>query len=204
MRRFALVFSVLLLVGALAAGAAPALAGQTDWAVNGVPLVPGQEIAVKFASTTPMELISPEQGVDITCTTFKGKGVLVGGTQGTGHLTNPKMTHCTEVGPEGAVLKAKVVFEGVTIQTDTNHPAGAEYTIEWGLLGQCFRKGHTELRIAGVVDSFGPSPAGGNSVLFPQPSLPATTLTIGGSPGELVGRGAFTLPKHATLTQVEL
>jgi hypothetical protein len=202
MRRLALVFSVVLLVGVFAVAAAPALAGQTDWAVNGVPLAPGQEVPVKFAATTPMELIAPAQGIDITCTTFKGKGTLVGGTQGTGSLTSVKMSHCTEAGP--VLVKVRIEFEGVTIQTDTNRPPGAEYTIEWGLLGQCFRKGHTELRIAGEVDSFGPSPAGGNAVEFPQPSLPATTLTIGGSPAELVGRGAFTLPKHATLSQVEL
>jgi hypothetical protein len=203
MRRFALVFFLAVLVGAFAVGAAPALAGPTDWAVNGEPLAPGEEVGVKFASTTPIELIAPDQGIDITCARWKAKGKLVGGVQGTGELVKPKLARCTEPGVSGSTVRVKIELESVTIQTDTDHPAGAEFTIEWGLLGQCFRKSHTE-PIAGIVDSFGPDPAAGNAVDFPQPSLPATTLTIGGSPAELVGKGAFKLPKHATLSQVEL
>ncbi len=200
MRRFALVFTGMLLVGVFAVAAAPALAGQTDWAVNGVPLAPGQEESVKFASTTPIELIAPGIGVHIVCASWKAKGKLVGGERGTGELVKPRFAKCTE--PSGA-SKVKLELETITVKTDADHPVGAEATIEWGLLGICFRKGRDELDIAGIVDSFGPDPAAGNAVEFPQPSLPATTLTIGGSPGELVGKGAFKLPRHAMLSQVE-
>ncbi len=201
MRRFALVFSVVLLVGVFGAAAEPALAGTTDWAVNGVALTPGQEVAVKFASVSPIQLTVPGQEIDATCAKWKAKGKLVGGTQGTGELTSVKFSKCTEAGATGRAVRVKIEIPHVPIQTDSDHPVGTPTTIEWPLVG-LFRKGIKELEIAGVVDAFGPKE--GNLVDFPQPSLEATTLTVGGSPAQLVGEGRFTLPKHAMLSQVEL
>jgi hypothetical protein len=205
MRRFALVFLAVLLVGVPAVAAPPALAGTMDWAVNGEPLAPGQEISVKFASTTPVQLVAPERGIDITCTSWKAKGTLVGGEVGTGEFVKSKLAHCTEM-EEGIPIGVKVQFTNVKLRTDLVHPVGSEATTEFELIGICFKKGRCEpaLEIAGIADSLGPSPAGGNLVDFPQPSLPASTLTVGGSPAELVGKAAFRLPKHATLSQVEL
>jgi hypothetical protein len=203
MQRFALVFVGVLLVGVPAVGASPAFAGQKDWAVNGVPLAPGQEVAVKFASTSPLELTVPDRGIQITCASWKGKGTLEGGVRGTGKLVNPKLAKCTEPGAAGPV-RVKIHLEPITLETDEEEPVGAEPTIEFGLLGKCFRKGHTEEVIAGILDSFGPDPGDGNAIDFPDPSLPATTLTIGGSPAQLAGKAAFKLPKHAMLSQVEL
>jgi hypothetical protein len=206
MRRLALFFSLALLVGVFAVAASPALAGNTDWTVNGTPLAPGQEVSVKFASITPFQLIAPEQGIDITCASWKAKGTLVGGETGTGELVKPKFAHCTQM-EEGTPITVKVQMTSVMLHTDLNRPVGSPETTEFELIGICFKKGHCEpfLEIVGTVDSLGPIPGeGGNVVDFPQPSLPATTLTIGGSPAELVGKAVFKLPKHATLSQAEL
>jgi hypothetical protein len=201
MRRFALTFLAVLLVGVPAVAASPALAAPKDWAVNGVPLAPGQEVAVKFASTTPMELDAPGAGIHIVCATFKGRGTLVGGVRGTGELVNPRLAKCTE---PATGTKVKIKLEPVPVETDEEEPVGAEPTIEFGLLGKCFRKGHTEEILSGIVDTFGPRPDEGNAVEFPSVSLPATTLTLGGSPASLAGKGAFKLKKSATLSQVGL
>jgi hypothetical protein len=204
MRRLALLFSTVLLVGAFAIGAPVALAGPTDWAVNGTPLAAGQEVSVKFATTAPVQLIAPDAGVDITCASWKAKGTLVGGETGTGELVKSKLAHCTEPF-EGHAVTVKVQLTKVTLHTDLVRPAGTPESTEFELVGICFKKVHCEptLQINGTVDTLGPSLGEPNLVDFPQPSLPATTLTIGGSPAELVTKAAFKLPKHATLTQVE-
>ena len=191
-------FLAVLLVGASAAAASPALAAK-DWAVNGAPLAPGQEVAVKFASTSPIELSVPAQGIQIVCQRFKGKGTLVGGARGTGELISAKLAKCAE---PATGAKVKIKLKPVPIETDEEEPVGAEPTIEWALLGNCFRKGHIEEILTGIVDSFGPNPGEANAVEFPAVSLPATTLTLGGSPAQFVGKGVFTLPKHATLSQL--
>ena len=110
---------------------------------------------------------------------------------------------------EGVPIKAKVQVTSVKLRTGPNLPAGSTGTTKWELIGSActFRKPHCEpsAMIAGTIESFGPTPgAAGNVVDFPQPALPSTTLTVGGSPGELVGEAVFKLPKHATLSQVEL
>ena len=203
MRRLAVLFCVVFLVGAFAAPSA--LAGPTDWAVNGEPLAAGQEVSVKFASVTPVQLIAPALGIDITCTSWTAKGRLVGGDVGTGELVKPKFAHCTEM-EEGLAIPVAVRMTTVPIQTDLNRPVGTPETTEIGPIDICFKKGRCEpaREITGTVDSVGPIAGGGNLLDFPQPSLPASTLTIGGTPAELVGEAVFKLPKHATLSQVEL
>ncbi len=209
MRRLALFFSVALLAGLSAVGISPALAANTDWTVNGTPLAPGQEVSVKFASITPIQLVSPAQGIDITCTSWKAKGTLVGGEPGTGELVNSKLGHCTQM-EEGAPgpIKAKVHFTGVTLRTGANPPVGSAGTTTFQVIGDdcTFKKPHCEptSAVMGSAESFGPTPGeAGNVVDFPQPALPASALTVAGSPGELVGRAVFKLPKHAALSQTE-
>ena len=209
MRRLALFFSVALLVGLLAVGISPALAANTDWTVNGTPLAPGQQVSVKFASITPIQLVAPTQGIDITCASWKAKGTLVGGEPGTGELVHSKFAHCTQM-EEGAPgpIKAKVQMTSVTLHTGTEPPVGSAGTTTFQLIGDdcTFKKPHCEptAPIMGRTESFGPTPGeAGNVVDFPQPALPASTLTIAGSPAELVGKAVFKLPKHATLSQTE-
>jgi hypothetical protein len=209
MRRLALFFSVALLVGLMAVGAAPALAGNNDWAVNGTPLAPGQEVSVKYASITPFELISPQQGIDITCASWKAKGTLVGGETGTGELVKAKFGHCMQMEEGGASVKAKVQVTKITLRTNPTPPAGSANTTKFQITADActFKKPHCEPSeaVLGFVDSLGPAPgAAGNEVDFPQPGLPSSALTVGGSPGELVGKAVFTLPKHATLSQAGL
>jgi hypothetical protein len=200
MRRFALVISVLVLLGALAVGAAPAL-GSTDWAVNGQPLAPGQEVAVKFASVAPVQVTSPATGLDFTCATWKAKGTLVGGETGTGELVSSKLGRCVDA--DG--IRVKVQITKVKLHTDLFEPVGTPETTEFEIIGICFKKGRCEpaKEINGTADSVGPSGAA-NLVSFPQPALPGSTLTFGGSPAELVTEAVFKLPKHATLSQTEL
>ncbi len=209
MRRLALFFSVALLAGLTTGGVSPALAANTDWTVNGTPLAPGQEVSVKFASITPVQLLAPAQGIDITCTSWKAKGTLVGGEVGTGELVNSKLAHCTQM-EEGAPgpIKARVHFTSVTLHTGTNPPVGSAGTTTFQVIGDdcTFKKPHCEPTsvVAGLAESFGPAPGeAGNVVDFPQPALPASALTIGGSPAELIGKAVFKLPKHATLSQAE-
>jgi hypothetical protein len=203
MQRLGLVFSSVLLMGALA-GPSAALAGTTDWAVNGRPLSPGQQISVRFASVTPIEITVPAQEIEITCSSWKARGTLVGGDLGTGELVKPKLAHCTEL-DKGVSKSVKAQITTIKLQTDFNHPVGAPATTEFTTFEVCFAKGRCEpaLGIKGVLDGLGPS-AAGNLLEFPEPSLPASTLTLEGSPALLTGEATFTLPKHATLSQVEL
>jgi hypothetical protein len=110
---------------------------------------------------------------------------------------------CTEAGPAGERVKVKIKGEPIPIQTDTEHAVGTPMTMELPLIG-LFRKGVKELPISGVLDSLGPKPEEGNLVDFPAQSLEATTLTVGGSPAQIVGEAHLTLPRHATLSQAEL
>jgi hypothetical protein len=201
MRRFALVFSVLVLVGALAAGAAAPALASTDWAVNGQPLAPGQEVPVKFATIAPVEFTTPATGIDFTCASWKAKGTLVGGETGTGELVNSKLGRCVDANS----IRVKVQITKLKLHTDLFRPVGSPATTEFEIIGICFKKGLCEppVEIKGTVDGLGPNPGEGNLVDFPQPALPASALTIGGSPGELVTKAVFKLPKHATLSQVE-
>jgi hypothetical protein len=205
MRRLAQLLSLTLLTGAMAVSAAPALA-TTDWAVNGTALAPGQEVPVKFMSVTPIQVLVPQMGVDITCASWKAKGTLVGGTQGTGELIKPHFAHCTE-NENGSLVSVKLhTLEHVHLQTDTEHPAGMPSTIEIGVLELCFAKGRCEPAsgIKGILDSVGPDTTEGNLVDFPQPPLPGSTLMLGAANAEIVGKAVFKLQKHATLSQVEL
>jgi len=209
MRRLALFFSLALLVCGLAVTAPPALAGSTDWAVNGTPLAPGQEVSVKFASITPFQVVAPDQGIDVTCTSWKAKGTLVGGETGTGELVKPKFAHCTQM-EEGAPgpVKAKVLLTSVKLRTGFIPPAGGKETTKFELIGSIctFKKPRCEpaVEILGTAAGLGPVPGeAGNVVGFPEPPLSASTITIGGSPGELVGEAVFKLPRHAALSQAE-
>ncbi|MGA2454553.1 MAG: hypothetical protein ABSG93_13630 [Solirubrobacteraceae bacterium] len=201
MRRFAVVFSGVLLIGVLAAGPSSAFAGPTDWAVNGEPLAPGQEIAAKFASVSPVQLIVPGLHIDVTCASWKAKATLVGGETGTGELVKPKLARCFQM-EAGTNVAVKITIKKLTLRTDLDHAVGTAATTEFEFLGIFFRKGGKEQEIMGIVDSFGPKPEG-NLVDFPQPSLAASTLTVGGDPAELFGEATFKLAKHATLSQVE-
>jgi hypothetical protein len=188
------------LLAGLLAGAPSALAGQTDWAINGVPLPPGDEVPVKLTSVTPFQLIVPEMGIDITCTTWKSKGRLVGGNVGTGELSKSKFSHCTDA----SHAPVKVHLERVPLNTDLEHPVGVGPTTEV-VYELCFAKGRCEPAngIKGIADAIGPT-GEGNLIDFPQPPLPASTLMFEGSPAEIVGEAAFRLPKQAILSQAEL
>ena len=112
-----------------------------------------------------------------------------------------------EEGAPGPV-KAKVQLTSVTFHTGTEPPVGSAGTTTFQVVGDdcTFKKPHCEptSAIMGGAESLGPTPgAAGNVVEFPQPALPASTLTIGGSPAQLVGEAVFKLPKHATLSQTE-
>lgn len=200
MRRFALVLLLAVLGGAFAV-VAPALAA-TDWAVNGEPLPAGQEVAVRFATVAPVQLITPATGVDITCASWKAKGTLVGGETGTGELVNSKLGHCVDANN----VHVKVQFTKVKLHTDLVAPAGTPDTTEFEIIGICFKKGLCEppVEIKGTADSVGPNPGEANLVDFPQPALPNSDLTVGGGPAELVTKAVFKLPRHATLSQAEL
>jgi hypothetical protein len=212
MRALAIMFMAVLLVGVFAVGPGSALATPTDWTVNGKPLAPGEEVAVKFASSSPIELIVPALKFRITCKSWTAKGKLDGGEIGTGRLVIPKLSGCVE--PEE---KAKVHFRfrkgrfGVT--TDKKHEKGAQDTTELEVpKGQAtlvvepdFTKGRKEeFEMAGIIDAFGPGPERENLLEFPKPELLTTTLEVGGQRAELVGKAAFNLPGHAKLSQGEL
>jgi hypothetical protein len=201
MRRFALVLSVLALLGALVVGATPAL-GATDWAVNGVALPPGQEVAVKFATVAPVQFTTPATGIDFSCASWKAKGTLVGGETGTGELVDSKLGRCVDANG----IHVKVQITKAKLHTDLFQAVGGPPTTEFEIIGICFKKGLCEppVEIKGTADSEGPNPGEANLVSFPEPPLPASALTIGGSPGEVVTQAVFKLPRHATLSQTEL
>ncbi len=203
MRRLAVMFSGVLLIGVFAVAPSAALAGSTDWAVNGAPLAPGQKISAKFASIASVQLLVPELGLEVTCAGWSAKATLVGGAVGTGELIKPKFRKCTQM-EHGTLVPVKLVISEVTLNTDVNHPAGTAETTEFWIIGIFFRKGGKEEEpINGVVDSFGPKPEEANLVNFPQPALPASNLTVGGDAAQLVAQAVFKLAKHATLSQVE-
>jgi hypothetical protein len=201
MRRLAVLFSGVLSVGALAA-AAPLAQAATDWTVNGQPLAPGQEVAVKFATISPVQLTVPELGLHVTCASWKGKGTIVGGVTGTGELVNPKFSKCIDT-ESGKTTVVKIKVGPIGVRTDEARVVGTPYTIEFIVNEALFKKGGRELAMAGVVDSYGPKPEAGNLLEFPTPPLSATTLTVGGDPAELVAQATLTLPKHAVLSQAE-
>lgn len=211
MRRLTLFIGAVLAAAlAVAPGPAAAMGEPEDWAVNGVPLAPGQQVAVKFASITPIRLISsdPALGTHITCASWKATGTLVGGQIGTGVLVNSKFAACTQL-EEGKAIRAKVQLTSVTLHTGEVPPVGSTATTTLTVIGDdcTFKKPHCEPAspVAGTVDGIGPAAGvGGNVLTFPQPALPSSALTIGVSPAELVGQVTFKLKKNATLSQAPL
>jgi hypothetical protein len=195
LRKASAVAVITMLAAGLAASASASAAESTNWKVKGKPLAPGESRAIKLRSIGPIDILVPEQGLNIGCKKSKGAGVIVGAADsasfGTGRLSSLSFTKCGVEGEPGCELAAN--FE-VLIETDGEllHPSTWTVKVEVNkkvIINARAKPKHTcsfegTHSLTGSADSSGPH---SQEIEFPLTPLPGSTLQLDGRPAVLVG-----------------
>jgi len=190
----------------------------SNWAINGVPLKPGESKPLKMTGTSPTTISVPAQSLTISCSKTTAKGSMTGAANsesfGTGGFTSYKLSACSIPGEPACKVKATAVKPGtgtgakpdtievrVRVETDGEllHPSTWSIEIEVEIRFSIIAKkgcNHVGAHVLnGSVDSEGPHE---NLIVFPETST-ASTLEFDGSPATLSGTDLLATSKKGVI-----